>query len=448
MQITPATILLGEPAWVDVSVTNRSSEALRVDMGTSCFGAKELTIRVPGAEAYDRDPKRCGAGMAGSCISQGPIKIEPGATFTRRYVLRGDFRIVRAGAYTVFFDKDFPYGPDLGGTFGGKAQNFPHLTESQHARTQKTLTVLPADHNRLLQIERAEAQEMAAPLPSLPIPPNASIDVVRQVSEESNQLRRDAVETKSAIASGLTDDPTAGMEPIFSAWLEQNNTTAADWGQRALAHLNTPSSRKILARQAASTDKPQDINFQIHRWEAIDALSKMGDKSYVPLLEKLARDPYHDVQRLSVRGLGLLGGEKELPLLNTIALNAKTMTDRQDAVMAMGDTGSPRAVPLLIELYTLPGSDESTSEYALWTLTHHHVQPPYARMLTPQEGKIAWQNWWMKNEHTARIYGPYDCADVKDAFGTMPTGSVLRRRVRPHWTDAAQHDTDTHDDNL
>ncbi len=426
MQLSPSTILIGEPAWVDVTVTNRSPEALRVEMGNSCFGARELTIQVPGAEAYNRDRKHCGIGkLGGSCMVQGPVKIDAGATFKRRYVLRGDFRITRAGSYNVFLEKDFPYGPDLGGTFGAGAQNFPRLTEAQHVRIQQTLNVLPADHNRLLQIEQAEAQELAAPVPSLPFPPNASIEVVRQISDERSKLQQDAWADKSAMAAGLIEYPTSGMEPTFSSWLAQNNTTFADWALTALSHLNTPASRKILARQAVSSDQRQDTSFQIHRWEAIEDLAAMGDTSYVPLLEKLTRDPYHDVQRMAVRGLGLLGGENELSFLNRIALNAKTMTDRQDAVQAMADTGSPRAVPMLIELYTLPGSDESTSEYALWTLTHHHVRLPHAtRMLTPAEAKIAWQDWWLQNQRTARVYGPYDCADLKDAFGTTPRAST------------------------
>jgi hypothetical protein len=31
-------VLLGEPVWVDVSVTNRTKEALFVDFGSACMG--------------------------------------------------------------------------------------------------------------------------------------------------------------------------------------------------------------------------------------------------------------------------------------------------------------------------------------------------------------------------------------------------------------------------
>jgi len=420
LQITPGTILLGEPVWVDVAVTNRSSEALRVEMGSPCLDTKELTVHVPGAEAYNRDRKRCSIGRpapAASCVFQGPVRIDAGATFSRRYVLRGDFRIARAGSYKVFLEKDFPYGADLGGTFGDVGQNFPHLTQILRVRAQRTLTVLPENHNALLQIEKTLAEEIAAPLPNVP-PPNASIEVVRQISDERSKLQDDAMAAKTALATGLIEYPTAGMEPIFSSWLDQNNTTAANWAEVALSHLNTPDSRKILARQAASRDKPQDINFQIHRWEAIESLSNMGDKSYLPLLEKLTRDPYHDVQRSAVRALGVLGGEKELRFLNAIAVNAKTLFDRQDAIMAMGDTGSLQAVPLLINLFTLPDSDQpGASGFALFTLTHARIRLSYAtRMMTLQEAKLTWQEWWLKNQRTARAFGPYDCADLKDAF--------------------------------
>ncbi len=420
MQLTPATILLGEPAWVDVTVVNRSAGPLLVDMGNSCFGAKELIVQLPQAEPQIHDRLHCGSGVAGSCLVEFAVPIGAGGTFRRRYVLSGDFRITHAGNYTVLLQKNFSYGPDHGELTPGAPPHFPHLTEHQIVQTQLTLNVLPPNHKKLLQIEEAEAAQLEAPLPNLPFPPNAGIDLVRQISDENRKLQQDASAAKYVLANGLVEAPTYGMEPIFSTWLAQNNTSAADWALRALSRLNTPASRKILAHQAASSDKPQENTiFQIHRWEAIDALGNMGDASYVPLLEKLTRDPYHDVQRTAVRALGLLGGEKELPFLNTIALSAQTMTDRQDAVMAMGDTGSLRAVPFLIKLYTLPGSDESTSEYALWTLTHHHVQPPYTRMLTPQEGQRAWQDWWTQNQHTARVYGPYDCGDLKEPSTTL-----------------------------
>lgn len=411
IQLSKTTILLGEPVWVDVSVTNRSSEALRVDMGNSCFGTKELTIQVPAAEHGGIDHAFCGGVPGGSCGVEIPPLLPAGATLKRRYVLSGNFRITHSGSYPVILEKNFPYGPSTSGYTAGPPQDIPRLKKARLERVTRTLNVLPANSEKLLRVEQQLAEEITLPLASPPLPSNVNIEVIRRASENIRKAQQEAWRAKYAVASGVAAYPAAGMEPIFRSWLQQNNSRWADWAIIALSHLNTFSSREILAHQVASSENPHDITFQTHRWEAIDALSNMGDKSYLPLLEKLTEDHYHDVQRKAILGLGILGGEKELTLLNTRAHNSKTMFDRLDAITAMGDTASLQAVPLLIELFTLPDTDQpNASDFALQTLTHAHVLP-FNRLPSPIEAKNAWQNWWSRNLNSAPVFGPYDCGD-------------------------------------
>jgi hypothetical protein len=83
--------------------------------------------------------------------------------------------------------------------------------------------------------------------------------------------------------------------------------------------------------------------------------------------------------------------------------------DRQDAIQAMGDTASLKAVPILIELFTLPNADQpNSSDYSLLTITHHSLPPAQER--PPAEYRMMWQEWWERNNGKARAYGPFECS--------------------------------------
>src|SRR5271170_2579385 len=159
MQLTKTTILLGEPDWVDVSVTNDSDKPLIVDMGADCFGQKPLIVKVPDAEPSVAQPRLCSGGYAGSCASGLPPQLDPGETFTRRYVLSGDFRIVRPGRYNVVLEQPIRYGL---GPLPSTARTLVELSSEQTAKLTVTLVVLPAAPARLLALEQDLAQQATA----------------------------------------------------------------------------------------------------------------------------------------------------------------------------------------------------------------------------------------------------------------------------------------------
>jgi hypothetical protein len=70
MRLSKTTILLGEPVWVDVRITNRSDDVLRIEAGNHCIG-KELLLKVqvPPAEpgSGERVSCRLYGGYGGSC---------------------------------------------------------------------------------------------------------------------------------------------------------------------------------------------------------------------------------------------------------------------------------------------------------------------------------------------------------------------------------------------
>lgn len=206
------------------------------------------------------------------------------------------------------------------------------------------------------------------------------------------------------------------------------------YGLRGLSKLNTVAARAMLAEAA---EGPADLyarwNRDVHwadndpqeaarsrreafaRWRAsaVHALARMGDRSYVPLLERLAGDDSAEVRQEAISNLGLLGGEAELPRLATLARSG-IGGDSQGAILAMGDTGSLTAVPMLIDLFNLPDANEPmSSDLPLMTLTHHLVQSDEQR--TAAGYQATWRQWWEQNGSHARAYGPFECAPDRSA---------------------------------
>jgi HEAT repeats len=419
MQLTKTTVLLGEPDWVEVVVTNLSDNLLSLDMGSDCFGTKPLKIEIPEAEQWDSAPLPCYGGIAGSCPSGGPPALEPGKTLTRRYVLTGNFRIAKPGGYTVRLEKLIRYEqgpPQLGG----------QMTQEQTASAEMTLTALPADPVKLLSIEQDLAPQATARVttPPFPVPANGQpydVEALRRYEDERREIELEQLETRDSIVEGLAAYPAAGMEQTFEDWMVSGNT----YGLAALLKLNTPDARRLIAkaadpsqeliarwrqhiRVAPTLDVEAVTQSELANWrqQAVIALGKTGDRSYLPLLEKLAEDPNPDVQSAAISNLGPLGGDQELPFL-TLLVNSDV--DSFAAIQSMGQTASSRAVPVLIGLFDTRHASQNDLDFSLSQLTHHQV--PAADTLTPLEDQRAWQDWWVRNHATTRIFGPFeDCS--------------------------------------
>jgi hypothetical protein len=410
-------ILLGEPAFIVVSATNRSTHALAIDWGTSCCGAHEFIAEVPAATPGSSEPKFCG-GMACSCARGMEPVLEVGETQTHRYVLQGDFRITHPGRYEVIIHKPMPHA-----TAPAKPTIFfPPANPAQTVDAKLSLEVLPADPAKLLAIEQTLAAEAATPNPTLPYPAiqglsdDARDKAFRDFDNQRRKRDQLANLNRYAIYEALSKFPTPGMEPIFIDW--ETPPHSIGHGIDALKHLNTPAARAALARWATAdshaplpphTDTPQaqhaaELSAQYHRAAAAGAFAEMGDRSYIPLLETLANDPSEYVRQQAVLGLGQLGGEDVIPFLVKYAHQAMSMHDRQQAIMSLGRTASVKAVPHIIDLFMLPDADQpNASDYALYTLTHHRTT---AR--TSEAAQSAWRAWLSSNPNPP-IFGQYDC---------------------------------------
>jgi hypothetical protein len=154
MQITKTQIILGEPLWVDVRITNRSSEILRIDTSDYCFmfDTRPLTVQIPAAQPGngERD-RRWNEHPGGDCFET-QADMKPGETLSKRYVLSGDFSITHPGRYNVLLEKPIHYAQAPNTPPAGVAEKYTPLSQLQTARSQVSLDVLPANPEKLLTI--------------------------------------------------------------------------------------------------------------------------------------------------------------------------------------------------------------------------------------------------------------------------------------------------------
>jgi hypothetical protein len=414
--LSKTSALFGEPIWIEVTATNRTSHSLAVDWGADCpdFFSKTISIEVPAATPGNGQPKPCG--IAGSCARGFDPPLDPGESQTRRYVLTGDFRITHPGRYQVIVHKPFSYAPAP----EKETIGLPKDHSTQTFDFKGSLDLLPPDTARLLAIEQALSAEALTPSPNPPLQVPAGLDhdaymqAVRAWSDANRKRNQGLSRDHYEIFQGLAAYPAAGMEPVFVDW--QTPPHSVGYGIEALKNLNTPAARKALAQLAQPVPDRiiNGIKQSNSRWTALRALGGLGDPTYLALIESYANDPDQEVRRSAIFGAGELGGANALPFLDKIARQTTSQVERNDAIITMGRTASAQAVPLLIALFDVPSpGDPGAPNYPLSLLTHHSL-PPELQRATPSQMQTAWRQWWDVNHVTAQIFGQYDCTSKFD----------------------------------
>ena len=384
MRLSPSTIVQGEPVWIDEKITNRSPHTVTVEHPNGCLGTQPIAV-ISDAQQTNGEHTSCDGSV--ECLGKTPTPLRPGESLSYRFVLSGKFRITHPGRYgTVLKDAVRYWDGDV---------REPSRGREQPVRLNVTLTVLPTGPQQLLTVERSLAA-IVAPSGAKP---------------RTNAQWAKTEETKFQIAEGLAAYPAVGMEPVFGDWL--HDESLYDIALEALYHLNTPLARLMLSGVAVSltestdvivnpgAEKAEQLTVASRRQRAVTYLANMGDRSYLPLLERLAKDNDSSIVDSAIRGVGLLGREDAIPFLDSLALNDKNANLRQVAVEALGNTATLRAVPILIGYFGMKDLDPSG---ALYTLTHHRMTEGSAA-----EAKRNWRAWWISNGRTAKAYGPYDC---------------------------------------
>jgi len=161
-----------------------------------------------------------------------------------------------------------------------------------------------------------------------------------------------------------------------------------------LGRLKTPAACARLAELADHAELH-------HQQTAIEQLGQCDDPSYMQFLFQLA-DRDHAMHYFAVLAAGEIGGDGAVDRLLNLA--SPGSLDRENAFVALGRTGSKRAVKAIVD--ALPSLQEGPNGYAalssLTTLTHHESREKEFGRKVQQ-----WRQWWEKSQNEP-IYKPRD----------------------------------------
>jgi HEAT repeat protein len=217
------------------------------------------------------------------------------------------------------------------------------------------------------------------------------------------ERRVEAVETITATAPLF-------LEKTLIALVDGPDSFAQSRAIPALGRLNTAESRWALASLIEDRQP-------YYSWQAIDALAQTGDRTYVPLLAELARDPAW--QNVAIPALGELGGPgvvSSLAALIQYPLGPPNEPPVQSlAVRGLANSGSRQAIPYLIEALREPlvhqdavNALEQLTHLVLWDEKNNHWL--YAQdQVTAEKMAERWWRWWKSTGQNATLYGPGDC---------------------------------------
>ena len=163
-----------------------------------------------------------------------------------------------------------------------------------------------------------------------------------------------------------------------------------------MLHLGPPNVKEMEEKsnvegliKALSNTKYADV-----RWQAANALGKIGDKRAVePLIDAFADSP-EDVRKSAVDALGQIGDERAVNAL-IAALNDKDQDVRKSTVDALGQIGDERAVNALIAALNDKDEDVRKSvNYALGRIGYDHAAKAVIETLKNMDLKdLDWDVW-------------------------------------------------------
>jgi hypothetical protein len=367
---------LGEPVWFVFEVTNKGNVPVHIEysnpFGVCAFGGG-YAFDVPDARAAGR--WRCGYGA--SCAGGGSQLLAAGATYSQRLLLNQWFLIDHPGRYRVSASRNL--------RFGGPTSGIGAVLLAPASRLFKSEFEVD-----VIEGEKAEVEKAFEPF-------------LKNLCSRDFDRRIEAIETITAMAPPF-------LEETLVALATGTDSLAQSRAIPALGRLSTAESRRVLAKLIEDRQ-------EYYIWQAIDALAQTGDRTYVPLLAGLAREPKW--QNLAIPALGELGGRNVISLLVPFVhypLGPPNEPPVQSlAIRGLANTRSREALPYLIEALRDPLVHRDAVN-ALEQLTHLVIREEKSKhWLYTEDDKTAdrmadrWQHWWKSTGEKAELYGPEDC---------------------------------------
>lgn len=361
----------GEPVYLYFDLTNRGPSAVEIvsaDAYSSCGG-----FRIELASSQTPQGSTCAAfGSAGSCIT-GAQSIAPGETRQDKVLLNYDHDLSRPGSYDFRASRTLKYGP--AGT------SLVNLANGLEIKTEAILHFRISDgaSESLLPIFQPYIVELHAKDP---------------------EHQREAARVIGSLAPPFLEDTILSIA---------SSPVTGSFALLGMRHLNTARSREALAAIIQNTP-----GYSPQKEQAIKFLSEMGDKTYFPLLLELAKAQEPDQARDYAMAVGRLGGDQALPYLSSL-LNSRNSFSQANAVIALPETGSRYAVPILIALLQNSSIDvERLASIGLIRITHR--SPFEAGQWfsgSPSSDYPTWMQWWRLHGNTSQIFDSGHCGEIE-----------------------------------
>jgi len=383
---------VGEPIYIVFGVVNRSSRVLVANIPSGHLNCGGEGITREGITRYEvLNAKPAGFGPDGCCnrpttdvCDDLKVRLAPGQEFSERFVLNYWFNLDKPGTYQAHFVHDVQFKP-------------------------------PSPGVATLDEDFFSGKNLAVPISS-EFPIVLVVGSPRALKQAFERVTRD-LNSKDPQRVGWAQWAIIYLAPASFEPLIQDLARIDPYGDEGgkmwypvdgvdgLARLNTASARRTLAFLAKQKERP----------DAIEALGKTRDLSYLSLLIGLCRNP--KLAQPSVEAIGMLGGKGAMQFLMS-QLRSASATERQNAAWGIGYTGDREAVrPLAAALYDPDEGVRYAAQEGLGRLTHRTPGSFHACGLVPPPppptpGENPWprlQAWWKANADRVTVYHWNDC---------------------------------------
>jgi len=362
--------LQGEPIIVLIAVENIGSEAVPYSSGCD-FDIKLLVEHEQTEPAFQQYGCFRGYGWGGGCSGvDHPPRLQSAESITFKRLLNG-------------------YRLDPGNYILKATGNAPLVgkVEGNHFSRKFEIQVLPGTEQELKAafapfVKAARGKE----------PDHMSYKELTRFSEEKVLARRAIAENAAPFLEDV----------IKSFWNDRGDEYLAIGG---LARINSDSSRAALVEFFNHSSDP-DIRRTIAH-----SLANIGHPDqfefFAGLLAETNPAPDARIQSSAIEGLGRIGGWRVVQVLEQFQTDNVELNS--DVAYALGVTGSPDAVPALIEFNDLGGAHDSICS-SLATLTRRQWCDG-----TGADLRNAWRDWWQQHQSDIEIQRPGNCNGAMDA---------------------------------
>jgi len=362
--------VVGEPVYLNFELTNNGRAPLQFASGNSYSFCGGYQIEVSSGPPPSNSS--CSSGFGGSCIG-GTWVIAQGETRKDKVLVNYEHDLPKPGTYSVNASRTLSYGPPT--------EAWPNAASREHFKVEAQFQI---------QVEIGNDETLVPMFRPF----------VADLASKDEERQREAARIIGSLAPPFLEETIISMV---------NSPVTRQFALIGLRHLNTARSRETLAGIVQSTS-----GYSYEKQQAIKYLSEMGDKKYFPLLLDEAKKWEPNQARDYVLAAAVLGGEDAMPYVVSL-LGSSDPFSRGNAVMALPQTGSRHAVPLLIDLLRNHDTDLGRlASIGLIQLTHHS---PFenGRLYSdsPSSGYPDWMHWWLLHGGAAPIYGPSQCGAVE-----------------------------------